>query len=149
MKRVFLMLGKIEGGMRRGQQRMRWLDGISDSRDMSLSRLQELVRTVKSVCSSPQGCKEADPAERVNGTEWFKYEINDQLRNSWILSIRLHSRNLSYYHFLLAWPSPVIRYICAPSSLPFSLSCDQECWTVYIASVDSLALSLSQVWLSQ
>ena len=77
-----LMLGKIEGGMRRGQQRMRWLDGISDSRDMSLSRLQELVRTVKSVCGSPQGCKEADPAEQVNGTEWFKYEINDQLRNS-------------------------------------------------------------------
>ena len=57
-----LMLGNIEGGKRRGQQRMRWLDGITDSMDMSLSKLQELVMDRAGVLQ-PMGHKELDMTE--------------------------------------------------------------------------------------
>ena len=58
-----LMLGRIEGGRRSGQQRMRWLDGITDSMDMSLSKPQDFDGQGSLECCSPRGHKEADTAE--------------------------------------------------------------------------------------
>ena len=69
------MLGKIEGRRRSGWQRMRCLDGITDSMDMSLSKLQEIVK-----CCSPWGCKELEMTKQLNTTttlelrQYVKYD---------------------------------------------------------------------------
>ena len=87
-----LMLGKIEGRRRRGWQRTSWLDGITESMDMSLSKLRVFEEQGSLPCCSPWGCKESDTTEQLNWVcQFFCHKLYSIVRIS-VNSVQLLSR---------------------------------------------------------